>query len=138
MAAQPVKSSFLTALARHLAVLFYVLGVVLPIIIRTRRRPVLFSRYAGMGDIICTIPAARELAKRHPGHELIYTSHPDFAVSPRLAGVAHRLTSLKDIGPVGYWYSFLLAGFYHFSHGDDRPDSGCSEPMVTEFLRQFC
>ena len=56
---------------------------------------------------------------------------------PRLAGVADRVTSLEAIGLVGHWYRFLLGGFYHFAHGDDLPDSGCKEPMVTEFCRQF-
>jgi ADP-heptose:LPS heptosyltransferase len=38
---------------------------------------------------------------------------------------------------VGYWYAPLLAGYYHFTHGDDLPDSGCQAPMVTEFCKQF-
>ena len=75
--------------------------------------------------------------KRHPGATFIYNCHADFAPVPRLAGVAHRVTSLKHIGPVGHWYQFLLGGFYHFAHGDDMPDGGCTESMVTEFCRQF-
>ena len=90
-----------------------------------------------MGDIICTIPAARELKKRHPGATFIYNCHANFAVVPRLAGIADRVTSLENIGIVGHWYHFLLAGFYHFAHGDDLPDSGCKEPMVAEFCHQF-
>ena len=124
-------------LARHAAALGYVLRVILPVILRTGRRPVIFSRHTGMGDIICTIPAARELMKRHPGATFIYNCHADFAAVPKLAGVAGRITSLLHIGVVGHWYGWLLAGFYHFAHGDDLPDSGCKEPMVVEFLRQF-
>lgn len=90
-----------------------------------------------MGDIICTVPAARQLMKRHPGATFIYNCHPDFSAIPRLTGVADRITSLEAMGIVGHWYRFLLGGFYHFAHGDDRPDSGCKEPMVTEFCRQF-
>ncbi|HEY2328608.1 MAG TPA: glycosyltransferase family 9 protein [Verrucomicrobiae bacterium] len=130
-------SRFRALLARHAAALGYVLRVVLPVILRTGRRPVVFSRFTGMGDIICTIPAVHELRKRHPGATFIYNCHPDFAAVPRLAGVADCVTSLKHIGPVGHWYHFLLGGFYHFAHGDDMPGKVASEPMVAEFCRQF-
>jgi len=128
------KSTFL---GRHLKALGFVLRVILPCLIRTGRRPVIFSRYAGLGDIICTIPAARELMKRHPGSPFIYNCHADSAAIPRMAGIAERVTSLKHVGLIGHWYSFLLGGFYHFAHGDDRPDDGCHELLVTEFCRQF-
>jgi ADP-heptose:LPS heptosyltransferase len=131
------KNNFRAVLSRHAAALGYVLRVLLPLILRTGKRPVIFSRFTGMGDIICTIPAARELRKRHPGRFFIYNCHSSFAPVPKLAGVADLVTSLEPIGLVGHWYQFLTAGFYHFAHGDDSPDSGCHEPMVTEFLRQF-
>ena len=124
-------------IARHAVALGYVFRVILPVILRTGRRPVIFSRYTGMGDIICTVPAALELKKRHPGATFIYNCLADFAPVPKMAGVAERMTSLKPIGLVGHWYGFLLSGFYHFAHGDDLPDSGCKEPMVVEFCRQF-
>src|SRR5262245_5167308 len=116
----PLKD-FFDLCARHGETLLFVLTTIVPQIIRDRRRPVLCSRYTGMGDILCTVPAARELMLRHPGATFIYNCHPDFADVPRLAGVADRVTSLKPIGLVGHWYGFLLAGFYHFSHGDDLP-----------------
>jgi len=128
---------FLALLARHAAALAYVLRVILPVILRTGRRPVIFSRQSGMGDILCTIPAVRELKQRHPGAPFIYNCHHSFADVPRLAGLAERVTTLAPIGLVGHWYAFLLGGFYHFAHGDDLPDSGCQEPMVAEFCRQF-
>ncbi len=124
-------------LARHWAALVFVLTVIVPLILRTGRRPVIFSRWSGMGDILCTIPAALELKKRHPGATIIYNCHPDFTVVPKLGGVANRVTSLEAIGLVGHWYKFLLAGFYHFAHGDDTPGQTSQEPMVTEFCRQF-
>jgi ADP-heptose:LPS heptosyltransferase len=124
-------------LARHWQALVFVFTVIVPLILRKRRRPVIFSRWSGMGDIICTIPAAMELKQRHPGATFIYNCHPDFAAVPRLTGIAGRITSLEPIGLIGHWYRFLLAGFYHFAHGDDLPDSGSREPMVVEFCRQF-
>ncbi|MEP6669615.1 MAG: glycosyltransferase family 9 protein [Chthoniobacter sp.] len=141
MAGSPNRRSkfkpFINLCARHGETLLFVLTTILPQIVRDRRRPVLFSRYTGMGDIICTIPAALELMKRHAGATFLYNCHPDFADVPRLAGVADRTTSLKHIGLVGYWYGFLLAGFYHFSHGDDLPGQVAREPMIVEFCHQF-
>jgi ADP-heptose:LPS heptosyltransferase len=131
----PPKSP--TLLSRHAAALGYVLRVVLPVILKTGRRPVIFSRGTGMGDIICTIPAARELMQRHPGATFIYNCHPDFAPVPLLAGIASRVTTLEAIGVVGHWYKMFLGGFYHFAHLDDTPGKTAQEPMVAEFLRQF-
>ncbi len=122
---------------RHAQAFWYALAIILPVILRTGRRPVIFSRYSGMGDIICTIPAALELKKRHPGATFIYNCAADFAAVPKLAGLAQRITSLKPIGLVGYWYRFLLEGYYHFTHGDDAPGQVAREPMVAEFCRQF-
>jgi ADP-heptose:LPS heptosyltransferase len=131
------KPRLATLLARHAAAFGYVLGEVLPVILRTGRRPVIFSRRTGMGDIICTVGPSRELKKRHPGATFIYNCHPDFADLPRLAGIADKVTTLEPIGLIGYWYKFLLGGFYHFAHGDDLPGVGSKEPMVVEFCRQF-
>lgn len=137
MAAVGKQNRFLALLSRHAAALGYVFREVLPVILRTGRRPVIFSRGTGMGDIICTIPAVRLLRERHTGGFFIYNCHHTFVDVPRLAGVADRITSLEPIGLIGHWYGFLLAGFYHFAHGDDTPGQVAREPMVTEFLRQF-
>lgn len=131
------KNRFVALFTRQLAAFGYVVRVVLPVILRTGRRPVIFSRRTGMGDIICTVPAARGLMQRHPGATFIYNCHPDFAAVPRLAGLTDHITTLKSIGVVGHWYRFLLGGFYHFAHGDDTPGKVATEPMVAEFCRQF-
>jgi ADP-heptose:LPS heptosyltransferase len=126
-----------TIISRHYAAVGYIFRVLLPVILRTGKRPVVFSRWTGMGDIICTIPAAKEIMKSHPRATFIYNCHPDFIVVPKLGGIADLVTSFEFIGLIGHWYKFLLAGFYHFAHGDDLLNGGCKEPMVTEFLRQF-
>jgi ADP-heptose:LPS heptosyltransferase len=122
---------------RHAQALWYALTVIVPIILRTGKRPVIFSRFTGMGDIICTVPAALELKKRHPGAVFIYNCQRDFTTIPQLAGLADHTTSLISIGLIGHWYPFLLDGFYHFAHGDDTPGKVAQEPMVAEFCRQF-
>jgi len=137
MSAAVKKSRPPGLIARHVAALGYVVRVVLPVILRTGRRPVIFYRFSGMGDILCTIPATRELIKRHPGATFIYNCHVNFADVPRLAGITDLVTSLEAIGLVGYWYRFLLGGYYHFAHNDDLAGKTAQEPMVTEFEKQF-
>lgn len=122
---------------RHIQAFRYVLTVLVLIIIRTGRRPVIFSRFAGMGDIIATFPAALELKKRHPGVGFIYNCAGGFACLPPAAGVTKNVTSFKEIGLVGHWYKFLLAGFYHFSYGDESGNAASMEITIKEFGRPF-
>jgi ADP-heptose:LPS heptosyltransferase len=75
--------------------------------------------------------------KRHPGATFIYNCHANFAAVPRLADVTNHVTALEAIGLVGYWYRFLLGGFYHFAHNDDLAGKTAQEPMVAEFEKQF-
>ena len=124
-------------IARHGAALFYIMKHVLPAIARTGRRPVIFSRWSGMGDIISTFPAALELRRRHPGSRFIYNCDPHFAALAHAGGVADECTSFPEVGVIGHWHRFLLAGFYHFAHGDDVPGTFSREPMFVEFCRQF-
>ena len=112
------------------------LTVILPVIMRKRKRPVIFSRFAGMGDIICTFPAALELKKRHPGATFIYNCAASFACLPRMAGVTECVTHLQPIGLVGYWYRALLAGYYNFGSDDDNPAAGHKEFCVANFARR--
>ena len=117
-AAKPLPGDLLE---RHVQAFWYVLTVVLPIILRTGRKPVIFWKYSGIGDIICTIPAALELKKRHPGVPIIYNCFQDYACVPRMGGITDIITSLRHIGVVTYWYQFLLAGSYCFASEDDMP-----------------
>lgn len=137
MAAEKNKTGLSAVLANHAAAFGYVLRVVVPTLLRTGRRPVIFHRHTGMGDIICTIPAVQELRRRHPGATFIYNCHADFADVPRIAKVADRVTSLSSMGHVGYWYGFLLNGFYNFAHGDDIGGQTSQASMVEEFCRQY-
>lgn len=128
--------ALLSLARRHLEALRVVVTAILPIIIRDQARPVVFSRYSGIGDIICTFPAALELKKRHPGATFIYNCHPESACLVRMAGVATSFTSTLQIGLIGYWYRFLLSGYYHFGYQDEFTDAASSESMIHEFARQ--
>ena len=132
-----IPSRFAALCARHAAAFGYVVRAVVPVILRTGKRPVIFSRHTGLGDILCSVGPARALMQRHPGATFIYNCHADFAPVPALAGIATRVTSLVPIGLVGHWYRWLLGGFYHFAHGDDTPGQVAQETMLAEFCRQF-
>lgn len=120
-------------LQRHAQAFWYVLTVILPVLFRTGRRPVIFSRFAGMGDIICTIPAALELKKRHPGATFIYNCDASSACLPKMGGVTEHVASLKPIGLVGFWYRWLLAEFYSFNSDDDDLTADDTENSLVAF-----
>ncbi len=129
--------TFSSSVKRHLEAIRFVTTLILPAILRTGRRPVIFSKYSGIGDIICTFPAALELKKRHPGAEFIYNCHPDYVCLPKIAGVATHVTSNPNIGLIEYWYRFLLSGFYHFISDDDRSEVVPSEVYIKDFAKPF-
>ena len=121
---------------RHARALWYVLTVILPVILRTGRRPVIFSRFAGLGDIICTFPAALELKKLHPQAMFIYNCDASSACLPEIGGVTKHVTSNRHIGLVGYWYRWLLAGFYNFGSDDDDLSADHSELFIVGYARR--
>ena len=100
-------------------------------------RPVIFSKWSGIGDIICTFPAALELQKKHPRARFIYNCFSDFSSLPKLGGVADKITSFQEIGLVGYWYRFLLGGFYNFASDDDREGVTHSRVYIRDFGLPF-
>jgi hypothetical protein len=121
---------------RHFGAAWYVLTVILPVILRTGRRPVIFSRFAGMGDIIGTIPAALELKKRHAGTTFIYNCAAGFACLPAMGGVTEQVTHLRHIGLVGYWYRWLLSGYYNFGSDDDEFTADHQELFLQGYARR--
>lgn len=132
----PVRSRFVPLIRRHLAAAAYVLTVILPVLLRTARRPVIFSRYAGLGDIIGTLPAALELKKRHAGATFIYNCAASFACLPGMGGVTEQVTHLRDIGLVGYWYRWLLGGYYNFGSDDDEFVADHQELFLQGYARR--
>ena len=121
---------------RHAQAIWYVLTVIVPIILRTGKRPVIFSRFAGMGDIICTIPAALELKKRHPRATFIYNCDASSACLPKMGNVTNHITSQPHIGLVGYWYRWMLAGFYNFGSDDDDLSADHAELFIVGYARR--
>jgi ADP-heptose:LPS heptosyltransferase len=114
--------------------LWFLVRTVLPLLIRTRTRPVLFSRPGALGDIICTFPAALELKKRHPKAIFIYSCHQDFASLPGMGAVTKQVTSAQ-FTKASRW-AFLFSAIYQFEYGDERPDSASVETIIAEFCRR--
>ena len=123
-------------LKRHALALWYVLTVILPVILKTGKRPVIFSRFAGMGDILCSLPAALELKKKHPSTTFIYNCDASSACVPAMGGVTDFITSFREIGLISFWYRGLLAGFYGFGSDDDQFTSDHKEHFLQSYARQ--
>ena len=111
--------------------------VIFPLLLKTRKKPIIFSKWSGIGDIICTIPAALELAKKHPGSPLIFNCYKQFSCIPRLAGLTGRTTSFREIGLIAHWYRWLLGGFYQFTSDDDQPVVVPQKVYIKDFGRNF-
>jgi ADP-heptose:LPS heptosyltransferase len=109
----------------------FLLRLVLPLWLRTGRRPVLFVRPGALGDILCTFPAALELKKRHPGAAFIYSCVADFACLPRLAGVTRHVTSAY-FDPASRWNGFF-SKTYHFAYNTEH-----ARAAATSISAEFC
>jgi len=129
----PIWGSCKDLIKLHLKTFGFVLRVVLPLILRSRERPLLFSRHVGLGDIICTFPAALELKRRHQGMACIYSCHADFACLPRLGGVSNIVAPFNARMLKTCW-AFLFTAVYQFDYGDKNGAS--SEVIIEAFGRQ--
>jgi ADP-heptose:LPS heptosyltransferase len=109
---------------------------VLPLLIITRRRPVLFSRYMALGDVICTFPAAHELKKRHAGAAFIFHCRQDYACLPSMGGITSHTVSALDVQYIEAKYAFLFAGIYKFTYSDEHENTASTESVIEEYCRQ--
>jgi ADP-heptose:LPS heptosyltransferase len=107
--------------------------VVLPIIVRTGKRPVMFSKYSGIGDILCTFPAVSKLKELHPQATFIYNCHEPYSCLPVLGGITDLVTHLRHAGVLHHWYGWLFAAFYEFPCADELPDDFCRQYVVHEY-----
>lgn len=109
----------------------FFLRLVLPLWLRTGRRPVLFVRQGALGDILCTFPAVMALKKRHPGTAFIYSCAADFTCLPRLAGVTHHVTS-AHLDPRSRWAGFF-SKIYYFAYNTESARSA-----AVSISAEFC
>jgi ADP-heptose:LPS heptosyltransferase len=101
-----------------------------------RRRPVvLFFRDGGIGDILCTLPAAAALADRHRDAYKIYCTHPAFISLPAMLGRFDRVLGIKC--------SDLVAAasrrhtVYRFRYPDEEPGASSKNYLADEFSTAF-
>lgn len=127
----------LMTLINHLKAIFYVFSSIVPEILKTGQRPVIFSRWSGIGDIIGTMPSVKELAKKHPRSPIIYNCYQEFTILPKLAGISCKTTSFPQIGLIGNWYSFILSGYYQFTADDDNPEIPPKNNFIKEFAKKY-
>jgi len=120
-------------LQRHTQAFWYVLTVILPVILRTGRRPVVFSKYSGIGDIICTFPTVIKLKERHPQAAFIYNCYQPYGCLPIMGGITDQVTHLRHTGILRHWYGWLFAGFYEFPCADELPENFCKQYVVKEY-----
>jgi ADP-heptose:LPS heptosyltransferase len=116
--------------------IWFLLSNLLPLLIVTRHRPVLLSRYMALGDIICTFPAALQLKKRHPRAAFIYHCREDYACLPRLGGVTSQIISHLNVPRLKRRYAFCFSGIYEFVYGDERENDVSRESAAADFCRQ--
>jgi len=124
-------------LRRHLEALRFVVAVLLPAILRFRKRPVIFSRYAGIGDILCSFPAVLPLIQRHPGRVHIFNCHAEFKCLPPMAGLQVQVTSTPYLEIVHHWYGWMMGPYYPFEYIDRLPGVNSTEILIREFARPY-
>jgi ADP-heptose:LPS heptosyltransferase len=130
------KQGLTNAAKPHLEPLSFIFRSVLPVLIVTRHRPVLLSRYMALGDVICTFPAALQLKKRHPGATFIFHCRQDYACLPRMGGITNHTISTLDLHYIETKYSFLFAGIYKFTYSDEYENTASTESVIEEYCRQ--
>lgn len=112
----------------------FVVRRVVPLVVRQRARPVLFSRRLGAGDIIGTFPAAERLKKRHPRSAFIYNCNSEFHKLPALGGVASVVVS-TDVAALKRFWPFAFQAIYEFEWGGDGKNHYVSDEFPIEV---FC
>jgi ADP-heptose:LPS heptosyltransferase len=120
----------------HVKTVWFLFRHVLPLMIRSGTRPVVFIRYMALGDIICTFPAAKELEKRHPKAAFLFFCRQDFACLPRLGGITTHVVWPPHIDLIETRYSFLFSAIYKFTYSDERENTASTESVIEEYCRQ--
>jgi len=97
-----------------------------------RRRPLaLFFRDGGIGDILCTLPAAAALADRHKNAYKIYATHPAFVVLPEMLSRFDRIIGIKCNDLVAA--AARRHTVYRFRYPDEEPGGSSKQYLVDEF-----
>jgi len=100
--------------------------------IAVRRSLVIFFRNGGLGDVLCTFPAATRIVKDHPEAYTIYCTHPDFVSLPRSVGLFNRVMGIKMSDMVA-----SLISARHTVHRFNYPDEKAENVSVSYLADEF-
>lgn len=93
---------------------------------------VLFFRDGGIGDILCTFPAAAALARRHERAVKVFCTNPGFVELPAMVGCFDRVLGIRcnDLvsSLVGRWHTV-----YRFRYPDESPPNASAAYLADEF-----
>ena len=104
--------------------------------VRTGRRLTLFFRDGGIGDILCTFPAAVALAEKHRSDLRIYCTNPGFVSLPQLLpGQFDRVMGIKCNDLVAA--ACRRHTVYRFRYPDEDPAGSSSKYLADEFAEPF-
>jgi len=96
-------------------------------------RPVLlFERPAGIGDIICTFPAALELRKRYADAVFVYCTRKAFTGVVEMGQVADLVVDWDRS-----WMPRLVDKYYHPQNEEERPSGRPFLHLVDDFARSL-
>ncbi len=95
----------------------------------------LFFRDGGIGDILCTLPAAAALADRHKEAYKIYCTNPGFVELPAMLGRFDRVMGIKCNDLVAA--AARRHTVYRFRYPDEEPGKSSNQYLVDEFSMSF-
>lgn len=97
------------------------------------RRPlILFFRNGGIGDILCTFPAAAEITLSHPEAYTIYCTHPDFVSLAKSVNCFNQVLGIKMSDLVVSLLS-RRHQVHRFNYPDERPAHVSTSYLADEF-----
>jgi ADP-heptose:LPS heptosyltransferase len=95
----------------------------------------LFFRDGGIGDILCTFPAAAALARQHANHHKIYCTNPAFVPLPKMVGQFDRVIGIRCNDLVAH--AARRHKVFRFRYPDEDPNGASSQYLADEFSVSF-
>jgi ADP-heptose:LPS heptosyltransferase len=84
-----------------------------------RKRLLVLSRFGGIGDIICTFPAVREMMHRHPAVQVVYVTRQSFTPLVRRSGLGLPCVGVAQQVLLPAWAIAPFGRHIHMTHADE-------------------
>jgi ADP-heptose:LPS heptosyltransferase len=101
--------------------------------LRERRPLLLFARFGGIGDILCSLPAYAALCRQHPGTPGVFITLAEFKCLPVLAGAPGVVCPALRFSSVPKFPRWLVAQTVVPQYADELGRPSGSVPLVEEF-----